>query len=258
MAAFLVWESLPVFRSGALWALLTGTRWDPPELGALPLLAGSLATVLPALALGLPLALGAALYLAEWAPPLVASALRGALALLAAVPTVVIGLVGRTAIAGAIARLAGRQAAPVALAGAVALAVALLPLATLLMADALRAVPRPLREGALALGATRWEVAARVVLPAAAPGLAAAALLTAGRALGETLIVLMAAGNEPRLPRSLLDPVRPVPAAIAWELGEGEGMHLHALFFLGLILFAAALALNWAAVRLGGPEGEGP
>lgn len=251
MFLVLLGESWPFLRAARLPAFLLGRAWEPPALGALPLFAGSLVVVAGALALALPVGLGAALYLSELAPAGLAAGLKLLLEQLSAIPTVVLGAAGRLFVAPLVAGAFGlRTDRPVALAGIVTLAVAVLPTFITLAEAALAAVPGRLREAGAALGATRWEVMRHAVLPAAWPHLAGAAALTFGRALGESMIVAMAAGNLAQMPRGLLAPVQPVPAAIVREMGEAEGLHLPALFTLGLLLFLFSLGANLLAGRL--------
>lgn len=251
MFLVLVGESWPLWRTASVCAFLLGREWAPPHLGALPLLTASLLVTGGALALALPVGMGAAIYLAELAPAPLAGWLRGLLEQLGAVPTVVVGAAARLYLAPVLADALGQPThRPTALAAILALAVAVLPTLIALAADALAAVPGRLREAGAALGATPWEVIRHAILPAAWPGLGGAAALTFGRALGESMIVAMAAGNVPQMPRGLLDPVQPVPAAIVREMGEAEGLHLPALFALGLVLFLFSLGANLLAGRL--------
>lgn len=251
MFAVLLRESWPFLRAVPLPAFLFGREWEPPALGAGPLFAASLLVVGGALALALPVGLAAAIFLSELAPAGLAARLRLLLEQMSAIPAVVLGAAGRLLLAPVVSDAFGLGSdRPVALVAILTLAVAVLPAFIILAEAALAGVPRRLREAAAALGATRWEQIRHAVLPAAWPGLAAAAALTFGRALGESMIVAMAAGNLPHLPRGLLSPVQPVPAAIVREMGEAEGLHLPALFALGLVLFLFSLGANLLAGRL--------
>ncbi len=245
MFLVLVGESWPFLQTVKPMAFLLGRVWEPPVLGALPLFAGSLLVVGGALVLTLPVGLAAAIYLAEMAPPGLSKQLRVVLEQLGAIPTVVLGAAGRLMLAPLLAESLGlRTDRPVALVAILVLAVAVLPTFVILAEEALAAVPGSLRAAGAALGATRWETVRHAVLPSARPGLIAAAALTFGRALGESMIVAMTAGNFPHLPRGLLSPVQPVPATIVREMGEAEGLHLPALFSLGLVLMLFSLGAN--------------
>lgn len=254
-----------VFREGALalWsgqvplgAFLFGLEWNPvsPEgarFGLLPLLAGSLAVTAVAMALAIPLGLAGAIYLAEFCSPAWRESLKVLIEILAAIPSVVWGFVGLMLVNPWIVRLTGAPIGLNLLNGGLILALMSVPIITSLAEDALKAVPDSYREAALAMGATRWQLVYRVLLPAAREGLLAAVLLGVGRAVGETMAVLMATGHSARIPLSLLDSVRTITATIAAELGEAASgsAHYRALFLLGTVLFLITFCINLAADR---------
>ena len=249
----LVTESLPFFANSPAADFLTGERWNPtsaqPGYGILSLIAGTLITTLGAMLIAVPLGIMAALWLTEAARPAVREWVKPAIELLSAVPSVVIGFLGITLLAPAVAALSGRPNGLNAASGSVLLAIMALPTIISMTEDALRSVPASLREASLALGASRWETMTRVVLPAARPGVFAAVMLGLGRAIGETMTVLMIAGNTPSVPGSFFDPVRTLTATIAIELGEVPmgSVHYHALFAVGLALFVITFLINLAA-----------
>ena len=196
-----------------------------------------------ALVFGLPLGLGCAVVLGEMAPPRARSILKPLIEILAGIPSVVYGFVGIVVVLPWIRRHLGGPGAS-GLAAAAILGVMILPTITAISLDALRAVPTAYREGSLAMGATRWQTIRRVVLPAARSGIVAAVILAIGRAVGETMAVVMVAGNAVLLPRSPLDPVRTLTANLALEMGYATGDHRAALFATAIVLFVIIVALN--------------
>ena len=221
---------------------------EPASFGILALVAGTLWTVGLSLAISTPLGLAAAIYLAEFAQPRVREVLKVVVELLAAIPSVVWGFVGILYI-NPLLQFFGAEVGLNGLNGAILLALMTLPLLVSLGEDALRAVPESYRQAGLALGATRWELVYRVLLPAARRGLLVSVLLGLGRCVGETMAVLMATGHAVRIPTSLYDPVRTLTATIAAELGETVkgGEHYQALFALGLVLFGMSFLVNLTA-----------
>ncbi len=236
------WPALPV---------LPGRVWSPEDgrFGILPMLAGSIVVTLGALLLTVPAGLGMALFLTEVASPGLARLARPLLQALAGVPSVVYGFVGMSLLVPAIRSSLGGPGFSV-LAGSTVLAVMILPTITAVAEDALRALPPALREGAAALGATPWQAVHRVLLPAARSGLVTAVVLGMGRALGETMAVLMVTGNVASPPRSPLDPARTLTGNIAMEMGYATGLHRDALFATGALLLALVLLVNHLARRV--------
>ncbi|MEZ4241239.1 MAG: phosphate ABC transporter permease subunit PstC [Myxococcota bacterium] len=232
--------------------MLTSTDWGPtdahPAYGIVALLIGTAWCVGLSLLISVPVGLASAIYLSEFAPERVREVLKVVVELLAAIPSVVWGFVG-VMVLNPLLQAMGAQIGLNGLNGAILLALMTLPLLVSLGEDALRAVPDSYRQAAVAMGATRWEVATRVLLPAARPGLLVAVLLGVGRCVGETMAVLMATGHAVNIPTGLFDPVRTLTATIAAELGEAVrgGQHYQALFALGLLLFAITFVVNLTA-----------
>lgn len=252
--ALLLWQGARAFREVPLLEFLATTRWDPtsPEkagYGILAMVASTFLTSLGAMGVAVPLGVGTAAYLSEFAPARVRETLKPALEMLAAVPSVVVGFLGVAVVGPWLARVFGLPNGLNALNGSILLAVMCLPTVVSLSEDALRAVPRDHRLASLALGANPWETLVKVTLPSALPGIVAAVMLALGRAVGETMTVLMACGNAPALPTGFLSAVRTMTATIAIELGEVPHgtAHYYALFALGLALFALSFGVNLAA-----------
>jgi len=237
------WTALP---------LIFGPVWNPEEglYGVLPMVGGSAAVTLGALLLAVPTGVGTALFLTEAASPGVAAAARPFLQALAGIPSVVYGFVGLTVLVPAIRQSLGGPGFSV-LAGALVLAVMILPTIAAVAEDALRALPPAYREGAMALGATPWQAVRRVLLPAARSGLVTAVVLGLGRALGETMAVLMVTGNVASTPTSPLAPARTLTGSIAMEMGYAVGRHREALFATGTLLLAIVMGVNILARRAG-------
>lgn len=247
IALYIAREGLPVVFDAGVGAFLASGTWAPTrgEYGLLPMIAGSAVLTVGALALGLPLGLGCAITLAELAPPRVRAILKPTIELLAGIPSVVYGFIGMEVLVPVIRDtpwLGGPGYS--VLAASIVLAVMVLPTVIGISIDAIEAVPRTYREGARALGATQWQTITGVVLPAARSGIVAAAILGMGRAVGETMAVIMVAGNAVQLPGSLLDPVRTLTTNIALEMGYASGAHAQALFATGIVLFVIIMALN--------------
>ncbi len=247
--------SLFVFRSGipliqkvGLVSFLTGRTWDPSAgiYGILPMLTGSLLVTITALVLGVPVALAGAVFLSEFAPITVAVVLRRCIELLAGIPSVVYGFFGVIVLLPLLRQIFGGSGFSV-LAGAIVLAIMILPTVLSVSLEAIKTVPQEYREGSLALGATHWQTIKGVVLPAARSGIFASFILGMGRALGETMAVIMVVGNTTRMPRSLLDPVRTLTANVVIEMKYATGDHQQALFATGIVLFLFIMALNFAA-----------
>ena len=230
-----------------------GFMWQPvgevPKLSMIPLLLGTLKVTLVAMVVAVPVALAAALFTSEFAPRRLRELLKPVIELLAAIPSVVLGFFALMTLAGWAQSTFGLPSRLSALVAGLAMAIAIVPVVFTVAEDALTAVPRSYREASLALGATPWETAWRVVLPAAAPGVLAACVLGFGRAIGETMIVLMASGNAALVSLSFSDSTRTMSATIAAEMGEVVfgGTHWSVLFFIGLQLFALTLVLNLVA-----------
>lgn len=247
---FLVRESLPVLRTTTLGELITGSDWypqeEPPALGMFPLIIASLAVTLLSSALGLPLSLLIAVFTAEIAPTVLRSWLKPILELLGFLPSIVFGFLGMAVIAPWLQERFDLLTGLNLFNASLLLGLMMVPIVASLVDETLNAVPYELRTASYALGATRWETISRVILPSALPGILSASLLGIMRSMGETMVVLMAAGGAAVIPESLFDPVRPLTSTIAAEMGETPvgSAHYHALFFAGLLLLGITLLFN--------------
>lgn len=247
IAFFIVREGAPlIYRVGL--SNFFSTDWHPTagRFGILFMLVGSLAVTVGALALGVPLGISCAIVLGEMAPPRARRILKPAIEILAGIPSVVYGFMGIVVVLPWIREHLGGPGAS-GLAAAVILGIMILPTIIAISLDALEAVPMSYRDGSLAMGATEWQTVRRVVLPAARSGIVAAVILGTGRAVGETMAVVMVAGNAVQLPHSPLDPLRTLTANLALEMGYATGDHRAALFATGIVLFLIVLSLNGAA-----------
>ena len=258
---FLLREGLPAFVNISLANLLS-RRWYPIEemYGLLPLLVGSLLVTVGAVVMAVPLGLATAVYLGEFAPRWQRELLKPLIELLAGIPSIVLGFLGWVTLAPFIQKM-GAPTGLTAFTGSLILAYMALPTIISITEDALYAVPKSYRDGALAIGATQWQTIWRVVLPAARSGIVIAIMLGIGRAIGETMAVMMVTGNAANIPvfglEALFQPVRTMTATIAAEMGEvAQGSdHYHVLFGIGIVLFLITLAVNSLASRfVGGPS----
>ena len=242
-----------VFGALSLGEFFTSIAWRPtssnPTYGALALIAGTASVTGLAMLVSVPLSLGAAVYIGEFATGKVREVLKVLVELLAAIPSVVWGFVGITIMKPLIEGLFGVPLGLGVLNAGIILGLMAAPIMATIAEDALKAVPDTYREAAEALGATRWEVVRKVVVPASRNGLLAAVLLGVGRGFGETMAVLMASGHAINLPTSPFDSVRALTATIAAELGDtAEGSaHYGSLFTLGILLFAVTFVINLTA-----------
>ena len=250
---FLLKESFGLFRTVTVGAFLRGTHWypisDPPQFGILPLILGSVVVTLGAIAISVPMGIASALCVAEVARGWVKEALKTGIELLAAIPSVVLGFIGITILAPWIKQMFQLPTGLTALTGSVTLALMAMPTIVSVTEDALTALPRGYREAALALGATRWQMMWRVLVPAARSGILAATMLGIGRVIGETMAVMMVTGNAAVIPHSLVRPVRTMTATVAAEMGEAVrgSEHYFALFAIGLVLFVMSFLINMVA-----------
>jgi len=261
---FLIRLSLPALARVPLSAF-GDLRWYPIEerFGLVSLVMGSLLVTAVAVGIAVPLGLVTAIYLGEIAPPWLGNILKPLIEILAGIPSIVLGFVGWVALAPLVQEL-GAPTGLTAFTGGLILAYMALPTIISIAEDAIDAVPRGYRDGSLALGATRWQTIYRVVLPAARSGIVTAVMLGIGRAVGETMAVMMVTGNAAHVPRGadmLFQPVRTMTATIAAEMGEVArgSTHYHVLFLIGALLFLITFAINSLAARLVGRRraGEG-
>lgn len=245
---FIFKEGSPIMVKVGIPHFILGEKWSPSKgiFGILPMIVGSIWVTVGALVVGLPLGLGCAIFLAEMAPARAGMVLKPAVELLAGIPSVVYGFIGLVVLVPFIRNVLGGPGFSV-LASAIVLGIMILPTITSISFDALKAVPKAYRDGMLALGATRWQTIRMVLLPAAKPGIVAAVILGMGRAIGETMAVIMVAGNATIIPTSILAPVRTLTSNIALEMGYAAGDHRQALFATGVILFVIIAILNLLA-----------
>lgn len=247
----LVAESLQFFRQASIIEFLTGTEWsphaDPPRFGILPLACGTLLVTVGAAVIAIPMGLGAAIYLSEYATPQVRDVLKPVLEILAGIPSVVYGYLAMVFISPLVRSVFPQADVFNALSASIVVAIMILPMIVSLSEDVLRAVPRSLREGAYALGATKLDVTAGVVVPAALSGIMASILLAIARAVGETMAVALAAGKRPQLTLNPLDSIQTMTAYIV-ETTKGDvprgTLGYQTIFAVGLALFLSTLALN--------------
>lgn len=251
--ALLVVEAWPALRELGARAFL-GASWNPtaygePSYGILSMVVSTVMVSFGALLIAVPLGVLCAAYIAEVASPAVREVVKPIVEILAGIPSVVVGFLGLVIVGPAIARVFDLPNGLNALNGSLLLAVMSLPTIVSLSEDAISAVPRHHKEGSLALGASRWQTLWRVTMPAALSGIVAAVMLGMGRAIGETMTVLMACGNALAMPRGYLEAVRPMTANIAIELGEVPfgSLHYHSLFVIGFVLFLMTFAVNLAS-----------
>jgi phosphate transport system permease protein len=253
---FVFREALPVLANPrfSLVRFLFGTEWYPTSVsnvryGTLALTIGTLSVTALAMLIAVPFGLGAAIYVSEFCRPRLRESLKIVIELLSAIPSVVWGFIGLTIMSRLIVRFTGAPVGVNVLNGGIILALMSVPIIVSIGEDALKAVPDSYREAGLALGATRWQLVYRVLLPAAKNGLLAAVLLGVGRAAGETMAVLMATGHAVEIPHGILDSVRTLTANIAAELGEAPvgSDHYHVLFLTGVLLFGITFAVNLTA-----------
>lgn len=253
---FLLREGLPALNDVPLRDLF-GSRWYPIEkyFGILPLISGSILVTVGAILIAVPFGIGTAVFLSEFSPPWLRNLLKPIIEILAGLPSVVLGFLGIQIVAPFFRRFFDLPTGLTAFTGAVLLALISLPTIVSIAEDALNTVPPAYRQGALALGATNWQTAWGVTVPAARSGLLTALMLGVGRSIGETMAVMMVTGNAPVLTgglNALFMPARTMTATIASEMGEVAtgSPHYHVLFFIGIILFLISLVVNLVASSL--------
>ncbi len=250
---FVFKKGFPIIFQNGVGEFLFGTKWLPTKgignFGIFPMIIGTIEVTFGALLIGVPLSLLTAIYLSEFAAPRVRRFLKPLIELLAAIPSVVFGFLGLVLIVPLIRENLGGTGFSV-LASSIMLGIMILPTVISISFDALRAVPQSYREGALALGATPWQMVTRVVVPAARSGIVTAVILGMGRAMGETMAVIMVAGNAVVIPTSPLHPCRTLTSNIALEMSYASGAHQEALFGTGVVLFLMILSINIVATFL--------
>ncbi len=248
ITVFILREGLPVLIEFGPIRFLTRSEWAPTQgqFGILAMVVGSLWVTLGALLVGVPLGVAVAVFVTDYSPPLLAQVLRPAVQLLAGVPSVIYGFIGLKILVPLIRDSMGGAGLSV-LAGALVLGIMVLPSVIAVSEDSIRAVPQLYRDGALALGATHWQSLWRVVLPAAKSGIVASIVLGMGRAVGETMAVIMVVGNSLQLPSSPLEAATTLTSNIGLEMAYASGAHRQALFATGIVLFAFIMLLNLVA-----------
>jgi phosphate transport system permease protein len=245
ITVFIIIEGIPVIGKVGFFNFVFGMKWAPSQgaYGIFPMIVGTVSVTLGAAILGVPIAVCCSIFLAEFAPVTFRNIFRPAIQLLAGIPSVVYGFWGVIFIVPFIRNYFGGPGLSI-LAGSVILAIMILPTVISITEVSILALPRHYKEGALALGLTHWQTIRSLQLPAAKSGIVAAVILGIGRAIGETMAVLMVCGNSTLIPTSILDMARPMTAAIALEWAYASGEHQDALFSIGVVLLIVIMALN--------------
>jgi len=243
-------EGLPIFEEVGVLEFITGKIWyptfSPPDYGILPLILASLVVTLGAMIIAAPLGIASAIFISYILPKKYRKIVKPAVEMLAGVPSVIYGLFGMKILAPFLSDLFNLPTGLTGLNASIMLGIMALPTVVSLSEDAITTVPKKFRDASLALGSTKWEMLSKVILPTASSGIVTAVILGMGRAIGETMTVLMVAGGAPVMPKSIFKPLRPMTATIAAEMGEapvGSG-HYHALFGIAIVLFVITLVFN--------------
>lgn len=254
---FIINEGYPVIQKVGIMEFITGQKWAPTQgiYGIYPMIIGSLAVTIGALVLGVPIGIGCAVFLAELAKPRITAVIKPGIELLAGIPSVIYGLYGLTIIVPFIRKTFNNQGFSI-LAGSIVLAIMILPTIINVAESAIRSVPRDYKEASLSLGSSHWQSIKNVIVPAARSGIIAGVILGMGRAIGETMAVIMIVGNSPLVPESILSSVRTLTGNIGIEMGYASGEHQKALFATGIVLFAFIMLLNIAANLIPKKVGE--
>jgi phosphate transport system permease protein len=252
----LIKEGVPIFLDTPPWEFFFGTKWypvsEPPTFGIMPFFIATMWVTIVATVIAVPIGIGCAAYLSEVAPSKVRETVKPIIELLAGIPSVVMGFIGLMLLSPLVQSAFHLNTGLCGLTAGIMLALMSLPIIVSVSEDALRAVPDEFRQASYALGATKWETIRHVCIPAAVSGITAAVMLGVGRAIGETMTVLMVAGGALAVPVSPTDPMMPMTAAIASGIGNAVrgGLQYQALFAIGLILFMLTLAVNVVADRV--------
>lgn len=259
LCLFLFRDGILLFQDESVIDFLTGERWyptsSPPLFGLVPLFLGSVIVTIGAILFSVPLGIAAAIYISELADPRIAGILKPFTEILAGIPSVVFGFFGLVVLVPLLQDALDLRTGQTALTGSIMLGIMALPTIISISEDAISSVPRAIKEGSLALGSTKWQTIYKVTIPAALSGISAAVMLGIGRAIGETMTVMMVTGNAaviPGFPSGLFDPVRTMTATIALEMGEvPQGSeHFHALFAVGSVLFIITFIINVVASNI--------
>ncbi len=248
---FILINGLQIIPDFGLFKFLFGTDWNPEadQYGILHGVVGTIMVVTIAMVVAIPISISCSIYIAEIAPPVVRKILKPTVELLASIPSVVYGFFGLFTLVPAVKFIFKLPTGENALSGGLILAIMVIPTIVSITDDAIKAVPKTYREGSFALGATNWQTIRKVVLPAALSGITTAVILAFGRAIGETMAVLMVAGGASQIPKpffNILVPVDPLTAIIARELGEASqgGTQFHAIFGIAIVLFLITFTVN--------------
>jgi phosphate transport system permease protein len=250
---FLFKEGFTFLKEFGISKFIAGHLWypssDPASFGILPLILGSVLVTICACVIAVPIGVMAALFISEIAPRGVRDIFKSLLELTVAIPSVVVGFVGMVTIVPLVRSVFNLPTGLTIFSGSIMLAFIAIPTVVTISEDAIRSVPSQYKEGALALGATKWQVIRRIILKAAMPGIIGAAMLGIGRVIGETMAVMMITGNAAHIPCSVFEPARTMTATIAAEMGEAVigGMHYKSLFAIGLVLFLITFIVNFIA-----------
>jgi phosphate transport system permease protein len=246
---FIFEQGLPLIWKIGPRAFILGERWVPSQgsFGILPMIVSSFWVTIGALALGIPLGLACAIFLCEWSPPSVGIVLRPAIQLLAAIPSVIYGFWGLIVLVPLVRNYLGGPGLSI-LSGSLILGFMILPTIISISEDSLNALPSSYKQGALALGATHWQAIWRVLIPAARSGIVTSIILGMGRAVGETMAMIMILGNAVKMPTSFLDSARTLTTNIGIEMGYASGDHRQALFATGVVLIIIIMLLNSLAI----------
>ncbi|CAJ1610635.1 phosphate ABC transporter permease subunit PstC [Clostridium perfringens] len=242
----------------SFWDFIFGTQWIPSanKYGILPMIVASLGATIGALLIGVPVGILTSIFIAEIAPKKISKIMSGAVELLAGIPSVLYGVFGLAIIVPTIQEVFNLPKGQSLLAVIIVLAIMMLPTVITVSETAIRAVPNAYKEGSLALGASKTETIFKVIVPAAKSGIMTGVVLGIGRAIGETMAVILVAGNTPVIPSSIMDSVRPLTTNIALEMGYAFGTHQEMLFATGVVLFTFILILNLVLSKLSNKGGK--
>jgi len=246
----LFYGGLPIFKIVSIRDFLFNTDWhptsDPPDFGILSLIIGSFLVTLGALIISIPLGLGSAIYISEIASTRMREILKPIIELLAGIPSIVYGLFGVAFLSPFLIKIFNIPNGLNLFSASIILGIMVVPIISSMSEDALSTVPKNLREASFALGANKWETIIKIVLPVARSGVLTSIILGFGRAVGETMVVLMIAGGAAQIPKGIFQPIRPMPATIAAEMGETVigSNHFHALFGIAIVLFFLTMITN--------------
>ncbi|MCX5798411.1 MAG: phosphate ABC transporter permease subunit PstC [Proteobacteria bacterium] len=245
---FILFEGLPLFHKVGLKNIIFGFKWAPTKgyFGIFPMIVSSFLVTFGALCIGAPMGLSCAIYLSEYSGKKLKMFLKPALELLAGIPSVVYGFLGVVYIVPIVRNYFGGAGFSL-LSTSIILGVMILPTIISISFDSLMSVPKTYREGSFAMGATKWQTIYKVVIPSAKSGILASFILGMGRAIGETMAVIMIAGNALKMPASILDPLRTLTGNIALELAYATGDHRQGLFATGVVLLVIIMILNYIA-----------